>query len=142
MKRLSAFLLIAVLALAGCAGARTFDQSLRALEGHPVNDVALALGGPPAGQYQDGPAIVYVWKDSLRESVFGPAVTRGRGYKLGRSMNNKAALMWSGIEHHSCVVRATTMGGIVQRVTLEGNPGGCETIHGYRKEPLGRNISQ
>lgn len=132
------FSFLAVLLLAACAGMTTFDQSLRALEGRPVNDAKIMLKGEPSGQYTDGQGrLVYVWKGYQRESIFGPAVTKGRGYDI---MNT--GIYWTGIEHHRCTVRAATTGGIVQKITFEGNPGGCETIYGSRREELGYNSSQ
>ena len=129
---------VLALALAGCAGVRTFDSDLRAFIGKPVNDAAIVYG-PHTGQYTTKAGeTVYVWQDSDVESVFGPAVTGGIGYQIGGSPASGNGLLWSGIKFHGCVIRITTMDGIVRAVTYQGDPGGCETIHGYKRKSLSR----
>lgn len=131
MKR---FLLLLPLLLAACAGGNSFDQNLRKVEGKPINDVAIMLKGKHTGEYQDGPATVYVWQKAQTESLFGPSVTQG-GYRLGnRSSALGSEFLWTGIQYHSCVIRARTMDGMVQRITMEGDPGGCESIYGNRRK--------
>lgn len=128
-----------VLALAACAG-QTFDQHLRSYKGKPVNDFAIGYG-PHTGQYQRGDgAIVYVWQKSQTQSVFGPAVTQG-GYRIGSGGQADGGILWTGIQHNSCVIRAGTMDGLIRDISFEGNPGGCETIYGTRKRELGYSVS-
>ncbi len=141
MRGLRMMGLLAVLGLSACAGGMTFDQHLRQLEGKPVNDADLMLGRHSTGQYQDGNATVYVWQARDAESIFGRSVSSGRGYGLGSPMDDGHELLLSGVQLHSCVIRARTMDNIIQRVTYEGNPGGCETIYGYKRKPLGVNSS-
>jgi hypothetical protein len=126
------FCLLAVLGLAACAGAHTFDQNLRGLEGRPVNEAFNVLG-QPTGSYARGNTTFYVWQDNVRESVFGPAVSGGRGYRIG-APHGGSEFLWSGITYHSCVIRAATAEGMVQEITFEGDPGGCQYIHGRHRE--------
>lgn len=128
-------LLCASVFLAGCAGGNSFDQNLRKVEGKPINDVAIMLKGKHTGEYQDGNATVYVWQKRQTESVFGSTVT-DKGYRLGSASTamGNAEFLWTGIQYHSCVIRARTMDGIVQRITMEGDPGGCESIYGNRRK--------
>lgn len=127
--------LFVALILSACAGPMSFDQRLRQLEGRPVNDADLMLGSHADGEYRDGANTVYVWQDHKTNSVFGSSVAGGHRI-LGGDM------IWGGIVTHTCVIRATTYDGIIQKIRFEGNPGGCETIHGNRREPLGRDTSQ
>lgn len=136
-----ALVILSLVMLTACAGARSFDQDLRQLEGRPVNDAAIMLGGPHTGSYKQGNATVYVWQGYKRESIFGPGVSKGRGYRLGSPMDDGSGLYWTGIEHYRCVIRATTTDGIVRKITMEGNPSGCETIYGGKREPLGKDFS-
>jgi len=135
MKKLLACIL--VLTLTACAGAHTWDQTRNGLVGKPINDADI-LYGHPDGEYRKGDTITYVWQDRKSESVFGPSVTSGAGYRLGRPLNNGSEFLWSGIEYYTCVIRATTRDGLITKITSEGNPGGCETIHGHRRMPPGK----
>lgn len=141
-RRFTLLALAGLLTLSACAGARTFDQDLRALQGHPVNDAAIKFGQGHTGEYRQGDATVYVWKSSQRKSIFGDAVTKGRGYQLGGTAADGSGVYWTGIQHNQCVIRATTTDGIIRKITSEGNPGGCETIYGYRRQELGYDSSQ
>ncbi|HEY8964083.1 MAG TPA: hypothetical protein VIN59_06445 [Alphaproteobacteria bacterium] len=130
--------LILILTLAACAGVRTWDGELRKLEGKPIND-AVILYGDPDGEYRHGPATTYVWQDRKADSIFGPSVTSGAGYRIGRPLHNGSEFLWGGIEYYRCVIRATVVDGLITRITSEGDPQGCEIIHGFRKMPLGKS---
>lgn|GEM_PF-1992046 len=135
--------LFAALMLAACASAVTFDRSLNALEGRPVNDASIFLENQPSGSYTDTQGrTVYTWRGYKRESVFGDRVTKGKGYQLGGTMSDGSGVYWTGIEHYRCVIRAATVNNIIENITMEGNPGGCETIYGDRRQELGYNSSQ
>ena len=138
MKVLRILTLTGILALAGCTGAMTFDQHLRQLEGHPVNDADLMLGHHADGQYQDGTDTVFVWQDHKVESILGGANLQN-GYQIGNTASNGNSLIWGGVVMDTCVIRATTNDGIIKRIRYEGSVNGCETIYGYHKEPLGMN---
>jgi hypothetical protein len=131
-------LFVVILALSACAGARTWDGTLRQLEGKPIND-AVILYGHPDGEFVKGPVTTYVWQDRKADSVFGTTVTAGRGYRLGSPLGDGSEFLWSGLEYHRCVIRASVVDGIITRITSEGDPGGCETIHGFRRMPLGKS---
>lgn len=140
--RVLILVLTTLLTLTACAGGRTLSNDLMGLQGHPINDAFITLG-EPTGSYVKGNQTVYVWQRQHRESVFGPSVTSGYGYQFGRrSSVLGSGLMWSGIQYDSCVLRAYTAGGTIQRITQEGNPGGCETIYRYRRRDIGYDISQ
>jgi hypothetical protein len=143
MKAIALIPLAAILALSACAGVKTFDQHLRQLEGKPVNDADLLLGHHADGEYRSGNDTVYVWQKQDVESIFGPAVTSG-GYRLGSPSQamGGSAMIWSGIQLNSCVIRATTNDGIIKKITFEGNPGGCETVYGFRRDRHDRAVSQ
>ena len=128
-----------VLTLAACAGtnARTWDGSLRALQGKPMND-AVILYGNPDREYRKGATTTYIWQDRKADSLFGPSVTSGAGYRIDRPMSNGSEFLWGGVEYYRCIIRAETQGGIITRIWSEGDPGGCEVIHGFRKMPLGK----
>jgi len=132
-------LMACILALSACAGMRTWDGTLNSLRGKPIND-AVIVYGQPDGQYNKNGMTTYVWQDRMTESVFGPTVTAGHGYRLGSPLGS-SEFIWSGIETHRCVIRAETSSGIITGITSEGEPGDCETIHHFRREPLGRNYS-
>jgi predicted small secreted protein len=143
MKRILAILpLLSLLALSACTGAHTFGSDLKALEGKPINDAAIMLGGKHTGEYQRGNETVYVWQDHDSESIFGPRITMGHGYGVGSPMNDGSELLMTGLQFNTCVIRAATLDGIIRDITYEGNPGGCESIYGYRKKALGRNAAQ
>lgn len=135
------FALLATVLLSACA-ATTFDQNLRQLEGKPINDASIQLKDQPSSTYTDNAGRkVYVFKGSDRKSIFGPAVTEGKGYHV-LGDRAQSSIYWTGIEHHRCTIRATTANGIIQKITMDGDPGGCETIYGNRREELGYDSSQ
>lgn len=136
MKRLSLVLLVSL--LGACAGAHTFDGSMRAAYvGQPLAQ-AIQDFGAPTGQYDSAAGTVFVWQKRDAESIFGPAVTRGSGYQILGSMPDGHGLYAQGVVYNRCVIRATTSKNMVMGMTFEGNPSGCEIITGYRKKPLGR----
>jgi len=139
MKRL--LILASVLLLSACAGVQTFDQHIKSLEGHPVNDAAIMLNQKHTGEYKQGDATVYVWQGSYSESVFDRSTYHqtGTGIQIGNMAANGNIFLLSGIQYDSCVIRATTLDGIIQRITFEGNPGGCETVYGWKKHPMGKS---
>jgi len=135
------FLILGLVLLVGaCAGARTWDGTLRQLEGKPINDAAILYGNPDR-EYSKGDTTTYVWQDRKADSVFGSSVTSGAGYRIGRPLGDGTEFLWGGIEYYRCVIRAETRGGLITRIWSEGDPGGCEVIHGFRKMPLGKNPS-
>ncbi|MBU6235361.1 MAG: hypothetical protein KGQ41_05915 [Alphaproteobacteria bacterium] len=126
-------LVLPVLLLAACAGARTFDTDMQArYVGQPAA-VAFSDFGAPTGQYTKGADTVYVWQKRDSESIFGPSVTMGSG------RNIFGGLYWQGVTYNTCTIRGTvTPKHTLSRLTFEGNPSGCETITGFRKKSIGR----
>ena len=135
-------ILALVVILTGCAGSgvRTWDSTLNGFKGKPINDADIVFGHPD-GEYTKNGVTTYVWQDHKTESVFGPSVTSGRGYRLGSPLNSGNEFLWSGIEVYTCVIRAGVVDGLITQITSEGNPGGCEIIHGFRHAELGHDYS-
>lgn len=134
------FSLMFVLALSACASARTFDGEMRdRYVGKPVAD-AIRDFGPAKGSYAtaDG-GTAYTWQKRQSESIFGPAVTQGSGYQILGKLPDGHGVYWQGVTQYRCVIRAATQGGTVTGLRFEGNPGGCETILGYKRAPLGKS---
>ena len=137
MRRLSVLCL--VMMLSACAGTHSFDQKMRAeLVGKPLAAAYERLGNPK-GIRRMGDEASLVWQKRDSESIFGPAVTEGQGYQILGTMPDGHGVYWQGITQNRCVIRASAKGDVLTDLSFEGNPGGCETILGAKKRPLGKS---